>query len=35
MAKRRFDQSDNRVDYGNLLIEDIEYELEQAVCLTI
>lgn len=34
MAKRRFDQRDNRVDYGNLLIEDIEYELEQAVCLT-
>ncbi len=34
MAKRRFDQSANRVDYGNLLIEDIEYELDQAVCLT-
>ena len=34
MAKRRFDQSANRVDYGYLLIEDIEYELEQAVCLT-
>ncbi len=34
MAKRRFDQNADRVDYGNLLIEDIEYELEQAVCLT-
>ena len=34
MAKRRFDQNTNRVDYGNLLIEDIEYELVQAVCLT-
>ena len=34
MAKRRFDQNANRVDYGSLLIEDIEFELEQAVCLT-
>ena len=34
MAKRRFDQNTNRVDYGSLLIEDIEYELEHAVCLT-
>lgn len=34
MAKRRFDQNADRVDYGSLLIEDIEYELEHAVCLT-
>ena len=34
MAKRRFDQNTNRVDYGNLLVEDIDYELVQAVCLT-
>lgn len=34
MAKRRFDQNSDRVDYGSLLIEDIEYELEHAVCLT-
>lgn len=34
MAKRRFDQNADRVDYGSLLIEDIEYELEYAVCLT-
>ena len=34
MAKRRFDQSANRVDYGELLIEDPTYELEQAVGMT-
>ena len=34
MAKRRFDQSANRVDYGELLIEDPSYELEQAVGMT-
>lgn len=34
MAKRRFDQNTDRLDYGSLLIEDIEYELEHAVCLT-
>ena len=34
MAKRRFDQNTNRVDYGNLLDEDIDYELVQAVWLT-
>ena len=34
MAKRRFDQNTNRVDYGELLVADVEYELDQAVCLT-
>ena len=34
MAKRRFDQNTDRLYYGSLLIEDIEYELEHAVCLT-
>ena len=31
MARRRFDQNKNRVDYGELLIEDSAFELEQAV----
>ena len=34
MAKRRFDQKNNRVDYGELLIEDPDYELDQAVGMT-
>ena len=34
MARRRFDQNKNRVDYGELLIEDSAFELEQAVGMT-
>ena len=34
MAKRRFDQKNNRVDYGELLIEEPDYELDQAVGMT-
>lgn len=34
MARRRFDQNNNRVDYGELLIEDTVYELDQAVGMT-
>ena len=34
MARRRFDQNNNRVDYGELLIEDSAFELEQAVGMT-
>ena len=34
MARRRFDQNKNRVDYGELLIEDSVFELEQAVGMT-
>lgn len=34
MARRRFDQNNNRVDYGELLIEDPAFELEQAVGMT-
>ena len=34
MARRRFDQNNNRVDYGELLIEDPVFELEQAVGMT-
>ena len=34
MARRRFDQNKNRVDYGELLIEDPAFELEQAVGMT-
>ncbi len=34
MARRRFDQNNNRVDYGELLIEDPAYELDQAVGMT-
>lgn len=34
MARRRFDQKNNRVDYGELLIEDPDYELDQAVGMT-
>ena len=34
MARRRFDQNNNRVDYGELLIEDPDYELDQAVGMT-
>lgn len=34
MAKRRFDQNHNRVDYGELLMEDPSFELEQAVGMT-
>lgn len=34
MARRRFDQKNNRVDYGELLIENPDYELDQAVGMT-
>lgn len=35
MVRRRFDQSNNRVDYGELLsVNDANYELDQAVGLT-
>lgn len=34
MARRRFDQNNNRVDYGELLIENPEFELDQAVGMT-
>lgn len=34
MARRRFDQNSNRVDYGELLSVDADYELDQAVGLT-
>ena len=34
MARRRFDQNSNRVDYGELLSVDVDYELDQAVGLT-
>ena len=34
MARRRFDQNNNRVDYGELLVEDPSYELDQAVGMT-
>lgn len=34
MARRRFDQNNNRVDYGELLIVDADYELDQAVGMT-
>lgn len=34
MARRRFDQNNNRVDYGELLIEDSSFELDQAVGMT-
>ena len=34
MGKRRFDQNENRVDYGELLIADADYELDQAVGMT-
>lgn len=34
MPKRRFDQNNDRVDYGELLSADAYYELEQAVGLT-
>lgn len=30
----RFDQNSNRVDYGELLSVDVDYELDQAVGLT-
>ena len=30
MSRRRLDQNNNRVDYGELLIEDPNYELDQA-----
>lgn len=34
MAKRRFDQKQDRVDYGELLMEDSDFELDQAVGMT-
>lgn len=34
MTGRRFDQNNNRVDYGELLLEDTDYELDQAVGMT-
>ncbi len=34
MPRRRFDQNNDRVDYGELLSEDAYYELDQAVGLT-
>lgn len=34
MARRRFDQNQNRVDYGELLSEDTSFELDQAVGMT-
>lgn len=34
MARRRFDQNNNRVDYSELLQVDTDYELEQAVGMT-
>lgn len=34
MARRRFDQNSNRLDYGELLSMDADYELDQAVGLT-
>ena len=34
MARRRFDQNHNRVDYGELLIEDPSFELDQVVGMT-
>lgn len=34
MPRRRFDQNNDRVDYGELLNADAYYELDQAVCLT-
>lgn len=34
MPRRRFDQNNDRVDYGELLSADTYYELDQAVCLT-
>ena len=34
MPRRRFDQNNDRVDYGELLSTDAYYELEQAVGLT-
>lgn len=34
MPRRRFDQNNDRVDYGELLSADAYYELEQAVGLT-
>lgn len=34
MPRRRFDQNNDRVDYGELLSADAYYELDQAVCLT-
>lgn len=34
MPRRRFDQNNDRVDYGELLSADVYYELEQAVGLT-
>lgn len=34
MPRRRFDQNNDRVDYGELLSADAYYELDQAVCFT-
>ena len=34
MPRRRFDQNNDRVDYGKLLSADAYYELDQAVGLT-
>lgn len=34
MARRRFDQNKDRVDYGELLSMDADYQLDQAVGLT-
>ncbi|MCH5256186.1 MAG: phospholipase D family protein [Lachnospiraceae bacterium] len=34
MARYRFDQNNNRVDYGELLAVDVDYELDQAVGMT-
>ena len=34
MPRRRFDQNNDRVDYGELLSADAYYELDQAVGLT-
>jgi hypothetical protein len=34
MARRRFDQNQNRVDYGELLTADADYVLDQAVGMT-
>lgn len=34
MARRRFNQNNNRVDYGELLIAEADFELDQAVGLT-
>lgn len=34
MPRRRFDQNNDRVDYGELLSADADYELDQAVGLT-